>query len=96
MPLGLIGLLNIFLAVAAPSQANGAGGAAAVFALAAALIAAGLWSSNILLALLGCVLGMAAPIWMGLLMTGNVNWLHIAVRFVIVALCFGLWLRYRP
>ena len=96
VPLGLVLLLNVFLAFVAPSQAQGSGGATAAFGLAAALIGAGMWTNNVPLALLGCLLGMVAPVWMGLLMTGNVNWLHITVRFAIVALCFGLWLRYRP
>ena len=96
LPIGLFGLLNIFLAFVAPSQAQGAGGAAFMFGGAAALILAGLWRNNPSLILAGALLGMIAPVWMGLLMSGHVNWLHITVRFVIVALFFMLWMKFRP
>lgn len=95
-PLGLFGLLNIFLAFVAPSQAQGTLGAVIVFGVAAAAILTGLWSGAPLLVALGCLLGMVAPVWMGVLMSGNVNWLHITVRFVIVAIFFGLWFKFRP
>lgn len=95
IPLGLFGLLNVFLAFIAPTQAKGTLDASLTFALAAALILTGLWRSAPALAGLGCLLGMLAPVWMGLLMSGNVNPLHIGVRLLLVALFFGLWLRYR-
>lgn len=92
----LFGLLNVFLVFIAPGQARGAGGAMLVFGGAAVFILAGLWRNNPLLVLAGCLLGLIAPVWMGLLMSGNVNWLHIAVRLVIVALFFMLWMKFRP
>ncbi|WP_199699903.1 hypothetical protein [Deinococcus sp. RM] len=95
-PIGLFGLLNLFLAVVAPSQARGAGSASFVFVLAAAAILLGLWRGQPPMVAFGCLLGLICPVWMGLLMSGNVNWLHIAVRLVIVVLLFGLWLKFRP
>lgn len=96
LPLGLFGLLNIFLAFVAPTQARGTAGASAVFAAAGLLILGGVWRGVPAAVLVGYLLGMLAPVWMGVLMSGNVNPLHIAVRFVIVALLFGLWLHFRP
>ena len=96
LPIGLFGLLNVFLAFIAPGQAQGAGAAAFMFGCAAALILVGLWRNNPLLLLVGALLGLIAPVLMGFLMSGNVNWLHIAVRLVIVALFFMLWMKFRP
>lgn len=96
LPIGLFGLLNVFLVFSAPQQAKGAGGAAFVFGCAAALILAGLARNNPALLLAGCGLSIVAPIWMGFLLNGQPNPVHIAVRFVIVALFFMLWMRFRP
>ena len=95
IPLGLFGLLNLFLAVLAPTQARGTAGAVVVFLVAGVLILLGLQRHVPLAVGLGCLLGMVAPVWMGILMSGNVDWLHIGVRFVIVALFFGLWIKSR-
>lgn len=93
LPLGLFALLNFFLAFLAPTQAKGTAGASFVFVVAGAAIALGLWREQPLLVGLGILLGMVSPVWMGLLMNGNVNPLHIAVRAALAALFFWVWLR---
>lgn len=95
IPLGLFGLLNLFLAAAAPTQAKGTAGAVVVFLVAGVLILGGLQRDVPAAVAIGCLLGMLAPVWMGVLMSGHVNWLHIGVRLAIVALFFGLWLKFR-
>lgn len=96
LPLGLFALLNFFLAFMAPTQAQGTAGASFVFAVAGAAIGLGLWRGQPLLVGLGIVLGMGAPVWMGRLMSGNVNPLHIVVRAGLAALFFWIWLRSLP
>lgn len=96
LPLAIYGLLNTPLFILAPRQARGAWGAAAGFALAALCVLLGLWQTNTVLVLLGLAFSLAAPVWMGFLLHGKPKPAHHLVRAAVVAVCFGLWISFRP
>lgn len=96
LPLGLFGVLNIFLAVAARQRVNRAAGVTTVFSLAAVLIGWGLWNSNPVLVGLGLIFSLDAPMRMGQLLHGRINWRHVLIRLLVIALFFLLWMNFRP
>lgn len=93
LPLIGFGLLNLLLAFAAARRVRAA---AIMFALAGIFLLLGAWQEMMALVLVGLVLALIIPIWMGYALHGQPRWAHHLVRFVGVAVVLWLWLSFRP